>query len=105
MHMGRLCIAFMVVALGTLVYLATQLMFLPTEPPLVRLDVFEDRFEYRYRSYPSLSALEIALDVSGEPLGVIEVRECSAFPRVQAVLDLVRAHGEYDFEFVVPETC
>ena len=105
MHMGRLRIAFMVVALGTLVYLATQLMFLPTEPPLVRLDIFMDRFEYRYRSYPSLTALEIAFDVSSEPLGVIEVRECGGLPRVPAVLDLVRTHGEYDFEFVVPETC
>lgn len=103
--MGRLRIAIMVVVLCVLVYLAAQLMFLPTEAPPVRLEVFEDRFEYRYRAYPSLSALAIALDVSSEPLGVVRIRECGALPRARAVFELVRAHGEYDFEIVVPESC
>ena len=103
--MGRLRIAIMVVALFALVYLAGQLMFLPTEAPPVRLDVFEDGFEYRFRTYPSLNALAIALDVSDEPLGVIRIRDCGALPRTQAVFELVRAHGEYDFEIVVPEAC
>ena len=103
--MGRLRIAIMVVALSALVYLAAQWMFLPTVAPPVRLDVFEDRFEYRYRTYPSLSALAIALDVSGEPLGVIRIRECGALAQVQSVFELVRAQGENDFEVVVPETC
>lgn len=103
--MGRLRIAIMVVALFALVYLAGQLMFLPTEAPPVRLDVFEDRFEYRYRTYPSLSALAIALDVSGEPLGVIRIRDCGALAHAQTVFELVRAHGEFDFEVVVPEAC
>ncbi len=95
----------MVVALGALVYLAGRLMFLPPEPLLVELDVFGDRFEYRYRSYPSISALSIALEVSNEPLGVIEIRECAALPQLQSVLELVRARGDSDFDVIVPEIC
>lgn len=103
--MGKLRIAIMVVALFVLVYLAGQLMFLPPAASPVRLDVYEDRFEYRFRVYPSLSALAIALDVSSEPLGVIQIRDCGSLARAREVFELVRAYGEHDFEVVVPDVC
>lgn len=83
-----------------------QAMVTAAQPPmLTRVDIYEDRLEYRSGIYASASTLAIALKANNLLPQVVAVRDCAAVSRLPEVLEVVRLAGAADFQIELPQDC
>lgn len=84
---------------------ACDYFFPPPEERYKAIDVYEDRYEYRFSSYTSLRRLAIALEASTDELREVNVRECVDEAHLIELLDLLRAHGQVNVAVSLPDNC
>jgi hypothetical protein len=89
----------------TAVLAACDAFFPPPEQHYRGIDVYEDRYEFRFSTYTSIRRLEIALEATTDELEVVNVRECVDNERLEEVLDLLRRLGRASVAITLPENC
>lgn len=77
----------------------------PPAPPAPRVDIYKDHFEYLGDSYPSPSALAVAIEAANRQPSVVDVHDCSALNDLEPVLKVIRAHGPLKTAVVLPKKC
>lgn len=74
----------------------------PLEQHYTTVDVYTDRYEYRYEEYTSPRALGIAIEAAQDPVETLNLRECVSGERLAEVIGVLRARGERNFAIVQP---
>jgi hypothetical protein len=82
-----------------------DLMFPPPSDGAPTINIYADRYEFRLGRYETTRALRIALEASTEVPVAVEVHDCEARERLEPVLDLVRARGQYNLSIIMPDDC
>jgi hypothetical protein len=72
---------------------------------VTRVDIYEDRLEYRARRYETTTALAIGMKAARDAPRIIELHDCARLSDLEAVLDLVRTLGQENLSIVLPEDC
>lgn len=85
---------------------ACEYIFPPPEDTSPRVDIYTDRYEYRYNRYESVRGLRLALEASGEDIARLIVQECAGTDHLPAALEMLRSRGNYSVRVVVvPKDC
>jgi hypothetical protein len=84
---------------------ACDAFFPPPEQHYRGIDVYQDRYEFRFSRYTSIRRLAIALQATTDELEVVNVRECVDGERLEEILDLLRSQGRANVAVTMPEDC
>jgi len=79
--------------------------FPPPEQRYRAIDVYEDRYEFRFNRYTSLRRLAIALQATPDELEEVNVWDCVDQDRLTELLELLRAQGRANVVISMPDDC
>ena len=96
---------FLCASLGSVSLSGCDYFFPPPEQHYRGIDVYADRYEYRFNTYTSARRLSIALQASTDDVVELNVRDCVSEERLTEVLDVLRSQGRADVAISLPDDC
>jgi hypothetical protein len=84
---------------------ACDYVFPPPEQRYRGIDVYADRYEFRFNTYTSIRRLDIALEATTDDIEELNVRECVNEERLTEILNLLRQHGQANVAVSMPDDC
>ncbi len=103
--MGRGILRVAVIAAACLAATACDYFFPPPEQRYRAVDVYEDRYEYRFNTYTSARRLAIAIQATTDDVEVLNVQDCVSEDRLTEVLDVLRNQGQANVAVTMPDDC
>lgn len=73
--------------------------------PVAGIDIYDDRITYRTGVYTTLSQLQIGLKATIDRPERVKLHDCARIDDFEVVVDMLRAHGQTQFEVELPRGC
>ena len=100
----RICV-FSILACSAMGLTACDYYFPPPEQRYRAIDVYEDRYGYRFNTYTNARRLSIAIQATTDDVEELHVRDCVSNERLTEVLDVLRVQGQSNVSVTLPDDC